>query len=132
MRTAASKYFPDDDAYHIWLGSEYGYESTLDLSEDEAREAIREIDRLKKERKKKKYPKKGAHDMTFDQKEFIDGLFEEIGIPEGKRQWGFIKKQIGKAKSVKWLNKDEATKVITGLKRFRDSHFNGYDKSEGK
>ena len=121
LRTAASKFFPDDDAYHIWLGSEYGYESTLELSEDEGREAIRKIDGMKKDKKRKQYPDRNAHAITFDQKEYIEGLFEECGIPDGKRRWGFIEKQIGAKKSVDWLSNREASKVITGLKRAKNS-----------
>lgn len=131
LRTAASKLFPDDDRYHDWLFQEYGYESTLELSEDEAREAIRKIDQEKKKRKKRKFGKRKGNWLSFEQKEFIKGLFEELEIPRGKRQIGFIKKQIGQAKAVDWLSPKEASKVITGLKRFRDSYHNGYESNRG-
>lgn len=142
LRTAASRFFPNDDAYHTWISSEFGhgaygsadrdYTSTLDLSEQEARQAIRKIDQMSKDRKRNNYPDRKEGVITFDQRQYIYGLFDACGIPEGKRRWGFIKKQIGTPKAIDWLTNREASKVITGLKRYRDSEYakeSSYEKS---
>lgn len=127
LRIAASKFFPPEqygvDPYHTWLESEYGVESTLDLTEAQAVEAIKSIDRMSKEErqsKREKAKENGAADrLTVQQEDYIKGLFHYLGIKEKHRQIGFIDKQIGNAKVVQWLTPSEASKVITGLKRWK-------------
>lgn len=126
LRTAAGKFFPHDEAYHAWLGHQYDVGSTLELSDEEGQQAIDAIDKMAKEKRRRAHgPRRGALRITFEQKEYIEGLFDDLDIPEGPRQLGFIKKQIGAAKAVDWLSNREASKVITGLKRFKKSQYSG-------
>jgi hypothetical protein len=123
LRTVASRFFPDDDQYHGWLAGRYGYGSTLELDESEAREAVDLLNRKLKERRRQQFGRRKSKRnwLSFEQKEYIEGLFRELGIPEGKRQIGFIKKQVGQAKAVDWLSPREARAVITGLKEWQDT-----------
>lgn len=117
LRTAASKFFPDDEAYHVWIGYEYGVDSTLELTDEQGKEAAKAVNEMKRARSKKREARRPGG-ITVAQQGYIEGLFAECGIPRGKRQRGFIRKQTGKTKPAEWLTNREASKVITGLKRF--------------
>ncbi|MEQ9309712.1 MAG: DUF1018 domain-containing protein [Balneolaceae bacterium] len=134
LRTAASKYFSkaylDDasgktiDPYRVFLAKEYEVASTLDLSEEQGVEALAKIDRMAKTDRKKKSQKRivgkvgnTVQLLSLEQKEFINGLFDQLAMDSKERRFGFIRKQISTPKAVDWLTPSEATKVITGLKR---------------
>ena len=121
LRTVASKVFGSNDQNYRDFLSGYGVESTLDLTEMQAISAISALDDILKARKKaRQKPSDGTH-LSGAQLEFIQSLFDDLEIPEGKRQWAFIKKQVGEAKNPSWLTPKEATKVINGLKRYKES-----------
>lgn len=117
LRAAASKLFPEDDLYYQFIGQHYGVESTLELTEKQAIEALQTIDQELKVQKVKTHGKRRKGFLTSNQKEYIEGMFAELGWDPGPRQWGFIKKQIGKQSSVDMLTNRDASKVITGLER---------------
>ncbi len=128
LRTAASKYFPagdkydrDNSPYHVWLGANFGVDSTLDLTDEQGKKARGMIDELLKDQRRAKNGKRTGNWMSADQRDYMDGLFADLDIPKGPRQMAFIGKQLGVAKSPDWLSPKEATKVITGLKRYKKS-----------
>ena len=128
LRAAASKYFPAGDKYdkenspyHVWLGNNFGVDSTLDLTDEQGKKARGMIDELIKDQRRAKHGKRTGNWLSANQKDFMEGLFADLDIPEGPRQMAFIKKQLGIAKSPNWLSPGEATKVITGLKRYKKS-----------
>lgn len=117
LRAAASKLFPDDEQYYNFIGQNYGVDSTLDLTETEAEEAIGIIDAELKALKRSNHGRRKGSFLTLNQKEYIIGMFDELGWEKGPRQWGFIEKQINRKCTIDMLKNREASKVIQGLEK---------------
>jgi len=121
LRTAASKVFPNDELYHDWLMNNFKVESTLELSNTQARRAI---DLLAKEtgfKSKRNYYGSGikgqkAGPLTENQAKKIGALERLLGW-ERKQTLGFIRRQTGKLCDVQMLRNYEAQKVIVGMQR---------------
>nr|BDD47007.1 hypothetical protein 2 [Balneolaceae bacterium] len=105
--------------YYAFIGRNYGVDSTLDLTEAQAEEAISILDEELSKLKKKGYDRKRPGMITPAQKEYAEGLFAELGWDRGPRWTGFIEKQTGKKASLDMLTNREASKVITGLEKLR-------------
>lgn len=117
LRTVASKVFGDDEQYYQFIGTNYQVDSTLDLTEEQAEEAISILDRELKARKRAEHGRRDPKMISQNQKEYIEGLFKELGWAEGPRWWGFIAKQTGKKSTLNMLTRRDASKVIVGLER---------------
>jgi len=123
LRAIASKIFPNDEAYRAFLTGFKHHKtgepitSTLDLTEAQGKQVIEGLKKIEVSRKEMMADQQKAKGLLSpDQKSYANSLFKQVGIPPGKRQFGFIKKQIGVAKSLDWLTPAEAKKVISGLK----------------
>lgn len=103
--------------YYDFIGMHYGVDSTLDLTEDQAEDAIQAMDQELKAIKRAKRPDRKPGFITPRQKEYLEGLFDELGWKNVNRQIGFINKQIGRKCTVDMLRNREASVVITGLER---------------
>jgi hypothetical protein len=121
LRTAASKMFASDENYHDWLGTNFGKFSTLQLTVNEAGEAIRLISKNYFNQKNRHYGtgKPGLQQHLTQRQATKIGFLEKILGWENEpgRMTGFIQRQTGRLKAVEMLMNWEATKVIIGLQR---------------
>lgn len=119
IRTVASKLenAQPEFNYYEYIAMHYSVDSTLELTEVQAEDAIQAMDRELKAIKRAKQPDRKPGFITPRQKEYLEGLFDDLGWTNVNRQIGFINKQIGRKCTVDMLRNREASKVISGLER---------------